>query len=372
MRFGYDAKRAFHNNSGLGNYSRDIIRIMSRQFPENEYILYNPKPPKAGRIIEGRNIQIVYPASAFWKLSPALWRQIGIAGLLKKNSVDLYHGLSGEITRGIDRKETKVIVTIHDLIPERFPELYNPVDRRIYRSKMKYAVDHADIVIAISEQTKADIVRYLNADPSKIRVHYQGCHAAFKNIYPEEQIAHVKQKYSLPENFILNVGTLEKRKNILSLLEAVKDLEYHLVLVGKETKYTHVLKKFILVNGMQDRVRFLRGIAMNDLAILYQAATLFCYPSIFEGFGIPVIEALYSKTAVITSSGSCFAEAGGPHSIYVQPGDVNELRKSIEHLMESGKKREEMEQAGFEFVQKFNDENVGNELMKIYRELIHA
>src|SRR5690606_11123342 len=100
--------------------------------------------------------------------------------------------------------------------------------------------------------------------------------------------------------------------------------------------------------------------------------TLFCYPSIFEGFGIPVIEALYSKTAVITSSGSCFAEAGGPHSVYVQPGDVKELRKSIEHIMESGTKREEMEQAGFEFVQKFNDENVGNELMKIYGELIHT
>src|SRR5690606_17169071 len=100
----------------------------------------------------------------------------------------------------------------------------------------------------------------------------------------------------------------EKRKNILSLLEAIKDLEYHLVLVGKETKYTDVLKKFIMVNEMQDRVHFLRGIAMNDLATLYQAATLFCYPSIFEGFGIPVIEALYSKTAVITSSGSCFAE----------------------------------------------------------------
>ncbi len=370
MRFGYDAKRAFHNNSGLGNYSRDIIRIMSQQFPENKYILYNPKPSKSRRVIEGENIQTVYPSSAFWKLSPALWRQIGITKHLKKDEIHLYHGLSGEITHKIDKKATKVIVTIHDLIPERFPELYTAVDRRIYRAKLKYAVDHADIVIAISEQTKQDIGRFLNADSSKIRVHYQGCHEAFKTEYSSKEKQEFKADFSLPEKFILNVGTLEKRKNVLSLLQAIKDLPYQLVLVGKQTNYADVLKEYIRANNMQNRVHFLQDLTMNQLAILYQAATLFCYPSIFEGFGIPIIEALYSKTAVITSSGSCFAEAGGPASVYVQPGDVSELKDSINHLMQSSEERKRMEDVGFEFVQKFNDENVGNELMKIYSELV--
>ena len=370
MRVGYDAKRAFHNDAGLGNYSRDIIRIMSQQFAENEYILYNPKPSVSGRVFESKNIRTVYPSSSFWKMSPGLWRQIGITKELKKDRIDLYHGLTGEIARGIDQDVTKVIVTIHDLIPERFPQLYKPVDRTIYRAKLKYAVNHADLVIAISEQTKADIIRYLNGDPAKIRVHYQGCHADFKKKYFSEEIENVRQSFSLPQKFILNVGTLEKRKNVLSLLQALKDLPYHLVFVGKQTKYVAVLKEFIRANNMQERVHFLQGITMNQLAILYQAATLFCYPSIFEGFGIPVIEALYSRTAVITSAGSCFSEAGGPDSLYVQPGDIKSLKTSVEFLMQSEHERKTMEEAGFHFVQKFNDENVGKELMKIYRELI--
>lgn len=369
MRFGYDAKRAFHNFSGLGNYSRDIIRILSNQFPKEHYILYNPKPSRIDWIKENDHLEIHYPKSKLWKTFSSLWRQRAISNQIEEDNIDLYHGLSGEIPRGIDRSKTKIVVTIHDLIFLRFPELYKPIDRKIYFNKVNFAVQNSDIIIAISKQTKNDIIHFFKTGENKIKVHYQGCHPAFKKQYSFSEKNILREKFDLPEKFILNVGTLEKRKNILSLLQAIKDLSYDLVLVGKATKYVNDLKAFIDENQMQQRIHFVQGLQMRELAALYQAATLFCYPSVFEGFGIPIIESLFSKTAVITSTGSCFEEAGGPDSVYVKAGDISHLRNEISDLMENEIRRQQIEELGYGFVQRFNDENVGNEMMKIYQEL---
>ena len=369
MRFGYDAKRAFHNFSGLGNYSRDMIRILSNQFPDQYYILYNPKPSKLDWIKESEHLKIHYPKSKLWKTFSSLWRQRAVSNQIKEDKIDLYHGLSGEIPRGIDRSKTKVVVTIHDLIFMRFPELYKPVDRKIYFSKVNSAVQNSDVIITISKQTKNDIIHFFQTDESKIKVHYQGCNPEFKKQYSLSTKNNLRERFNLPEKFILNVGTLEKRKNILSILQAIKDLSYHLVLVGKPTKYFNDLKAFIDENHMEQRIHFVHGLQMKELAALYQAATLFCYPSVFEGFGIPIIESLFSKTAVITSSGSCFEEAGGPGSVYVKAGDISHLRNEISDLMENEIRRHRIEELGYAFVQKFNDENVGNGMMKIYQEL---
>ena len=370
MRLGYDAKRAFHNSSGLGNYSRDIIRIMSENFPENEFFLYNPKSKGNKKwLLKHTHVQIRYPDTFFWKKFSGLWRQTAISKQIAKDKIDIFHGLSGEIPRGLDKSVSKVIVTIHDLIFMRYPDLYKPIDRKIYLNKFAYAAKNADVVIAISEQTKRDIVQFLNCDEQKIIVHYQGCHPVFKNHFSISRQEEIRNTRNLPEKFILNVGTLEERKNALSILQAVSYSDYHVVLVGRPTDYVEKLQQFIEENQMQDRVHFLYNIDIEELAILYQLATVFCYPSVFEGFGIPIIEALFSKTAVITSAGSCFLEAGGPASAYVNPGDIPDLRAQINDLMENEERRKSMEEAGYEFVQKFTDESIGINLMKIYQDL---
>ncbi len=370
MRLGYDAKRAFHNSSGLGNYSRDIIRIMSENFPGNEFFLYNPKSKGNKKWLpENNHVQIRYPDTFFWKKFSGLWRQSAISKQIAKDKIDIYHGLSGEIPRGLDKAVSKVIVTIHDLIFMRYPELYKAIDRKIYLNKFAYAAKNADVVIAISEQTKRDIVEFLNCDEKKIIVHYQGCHPVFKKQFSFSHQEEIRKKRNLPEKFILNVGTLEERKNALSILQAVRDSNYHVVLVGRFTDYVKKLKQFIEDNQMQERVHFLHDIEIEELAVLYQMAVLFCYPSVFEGFGIPIIESLFSKTAVITSAGGCFSEAGGPDSIYVDTSDVPELRDQINDLMENEERRQRMEEAGFEFVQKFTDESIGKNLMRIYEDL---
>jgi len=371
MIVGFDAKRFFHNSTGLGNYSRDLIRILAQYHPENRYFLYNPKPKKIDRIpIDGNNISEHLPESKKNKKIASLWRMFSICAQIKKDKIDLYHGLSGEIPIGLKKTGVKAVVTIHDLIFMRYPNLYSYFDRKIHYYKFKYAAQNADLVIAISEQTKKDIVTYLKIDPTKIKVIYQGCAPVFKEEIPSEFIEITRSKYQLPTNFILNVGTIEKRKNILSVIKAIKDIDTQLVIIGKKTAYFTEINNYILENNLEEKVIFLKNLELKELAAIYRMASIFVYPSIFEGFGIPIIEALYSKTPVITSKGGCFSEAGGENSIYIDPFNSEELRVKLLELLANPEKRELMKLKGFEFVQKFNDQNIAKYWMETYKEVL--
>lgn len=369
-RIGYDAKRVFHNFTGLGNYSRDLVAIMSAYFRNCQYFLYNPKPKKIDRLEQKENLIEILPVLAFWKRNSSVWRQGPVVKQLIHDRVRLFHGLSGEIPRGLKESGIKSVVTIHDLIFIRYPKLYSFIDRRIHFRKFQRATKEADVVIAISEQTKRDVVDFLGIDPEKIKVVYQGCHPLFKQEMSEDWKIKVRENYQLPEKYILNVGTIESRKNLLTAVKAIKDLDVVLVVVGGKTSYFKEIEKYIAREGLQDKVRFLNQVNMESLVAIYQMASLFLYPSIFEGFGIPIIEALYSKVPVITSTGSCFAEAGGPNSIYVDPMDVAAFSKQIETVLNSAELREEMIEKGYEFVQKFNDQTIALEIMEIYKSLL--
>lgn len=367
-KIGYDAKRVFHNTTGLGNYSRDLIRILAEFYPDNKYVLYNPKPKKVHRLELSSNMEEVLPASKFWKKFSSIWRQKAISKQIIDDKIDIYHGLSGELPLGLPSKVNKV-VTIHDLIFVRYPELYSFFDRKIHFKKFANACKAADKIIAISEQTKQDIVKFLKVDPNKIEVIYQGCHAVFKERIHKNERDLVLEKYNLPKEFILNVGTVEARKNALAIVKAIKNIDTNLVIVGRKTKYCQQIQAFINENSMQHKVFFLEGLKLQEIASLYQAALLTVYPSIFEGFGIPIIESLYSKTPVITTKGGVFPEAGGPNSIYVNTKDVGELSNAIKDLLTSEEKRKIIADKGFEFVQKFNDDVIASNMMNFYEKI---
>ncbi|WP_193316078.1 glycosyltransferase [Flavicella marina] len=370
IRIGFDAKRIYHNTTGLGNYSRDLVSILTRFFSENKYFLYNPKEKRIDRLADKKNIIEVLPNSKFWKRYSSIWRQGPVIKQLKEDKIQLFHGLSGEVPRGLKKANIKSIVTIHDLIFIRYPKLYSYMDRKIHFRKFYYAVHSADIVIAITEQTKRDIVKFLKADPLKIRVVYQGCHEKFKASVSDVFKLQVRKRYKLPKNFILNVGTIEERKNLLLAVKAIRKLDTTLVVVGAKTKYYQKVCNYIQRKGIEHKVLFLENVVLDDLVALYQMAGLFVYPSVFEGFGIPIIEALYSKTPVITSTGSCFSEAGGPATIYVAPDDYRQLRKKISEVLTDNKLRDSMVAEGYRFVQKFNDEQIAENIMKVYKELL--
>nr|WP_299063332.1 glycosyltransferase family 1 protein [uncultured Polaribacter sp.] len=370
MRVGYDAKRIYHNTTGLGNYGRDLVRVLSEFHPSMLLFLYNPKAKKVKRLQENKNILEILPSSKFWQRFSSIWRQGPIVKQLKKDKIDVFHGLSGEIPIGIDKKSIKTVVTIHDLIFIRYPKLYSFFDRKIHLRKVTFSAKNANKIVAISQQTKRDIVDYLKIDASKIEVIYQGCHATFKEQKSDSFKKQVREKFILPKKFILNVGALNERKNILSLIKAIKKIETPLVVIGAKTAYFKVLKAYVDEHQLENQVQFLENVSMAELSAIYQMAAVFVYPSIFEGFGIPIIEALYSKTPVITSTGSCFSEAGGPDSIYLAPKDIDALSSSIQLVLNDQNLANNMIDKGFDFVQKFNDDVIANKYFKIYKSLI--
>lgn len=365
---GYDSKRLFHNKTGLGNYSRDLVKILASSYPKNSYFLYNPKKNKEilfNNVFE--NVFEKLPSSKLYKKYYNLWRQKGIVTDLEADSISIFHGLSGEIPSGLQKKSIKSIVTIHDLIFMRYPYLYSFFDRKIHYYKFRKSAKNADLIIAISEQTKADIITYLKIPANKIKVVYQGCQNVFKQIYSGEEKNEVILKYNLPEQFILNVGTIEERKNALTIVKAIRDVNTKLILIGKETAYSNKIKKYIKENNLEEKVIFLKGLSSKELAITYQLATIFVYPSIFEGFGIPIIEALFSKTPVITSNSGVFLEAAGSDSVFLNPKDTDELKIKIEMLLNNKGLRDEICEKGYNFVQKFNDDIIAKEVMALYK-----
>jgi glycosyltransferase involved in cell wall biosynthesis len=334
------------------------------------YFLYNPKKNNTYNLNNyNKSVIEVLPENYLLKKISAIWRLYFVSNKIKKQNLAIYHGLSGEIPIGLPVR-IKKIVTIHDLIFIRYPNLYSYFDRKIHFLKFKYSAKNSDIIVAISQQTKNDIISFLDISEDKIKVIYQGCNSVFKQYFTEIEIENTIKKHNLPKNYILNVGTIEKRKNLLIILKSITNTNKNLVVIGKKTDYFNEIWSYIISNNLKNKVFFLNNLSLEEMAIIYQKATLFIYPSIFEGFGIPIIEALYSKTPVITSTGSCFSEAGGNHSIYIDPENSEELREAIELVWNNPSKRIEMQEKGFEFVQKFNDENIAKNWQQLYKSLL--
>jgi glycosyltransferase involved in cell wall biosynthesis len=370
MKIGYDAKRAFLNNTGLGNYSRWLIRSMAHFYPDEQYFLYTPKLKPGSRTDlpqEADNIRIITPKS---KLFKSWWRSRGVVKNLKRDSIDIYHGLSAELPSRINKKRIRSVVTVHDLIFMRFPQYYSKINRNIYTAKLRYACKVADGIVAISERTKADMVELLDIPAHKISVIYQGCDPSFKTVCTPEQKQAVRKKYSLPSDYILNVGTVEERKNLWVLIRALSFLsDVKLVVTGKQTEYVDEIKKHLSKHQLNNQVIFLNSAEFDDLPAIYQCAKLFVYPSRYEGFGIPLLEALVSGVPVIAASGSCLEEAGGPDSLYFAPDDHIALSEKIHEVLTDEELRKKMIANGHEYSLNFEDEKLAAQMMQLYRQL---
>lgn len=377
MRIGYDAKRVFHNFRGLGNYGRTLIESLVRIEPQNEYILFTP-PFSDPRAKEWQkrfsNLEVITPQSALAKTFSSSWRSLFLAKTIEEKGLDLYHGLSHELPPGLKKRGIKSIVTIHDLIFIRFPEFFPWIDRQVYYKKFKAAVDQADIVVAICEQTKRDCIEYLNCPEEKIRVVYQSCHQIFYSGQGEEIKASIQKKYQLPEHYILFVGAIEERKNALTLVRAfarIKDMIPHnLILVGRGKDYLKEVQKEIISHGLSERVMHFDDVTNEEMPSFYQMADLFVFPSVFEGWGIPNVEALFSGTPVITSHGSCFPESAGPHSQYINPHSVEDLAEKMELVLFDDELRETMVRNGREYAEQFHWKNTAESMLSVYKSLL--
>ena len=357
MIIGIDAKRAYLNKSGLGNYSRDVISSLLNFDKINIQLFTTDLNNEIFNV--PRNIKVHTPKI---KLLKNYWRTFGLKKIINKEKIDIFHGLSNEIPVGIN-KNVKCIVTIHDVIYKKHPTFYNKLDKFIYSNKTKYACKKAKKIISVSNQTKKDLINYFNIEPTKIEVIYQSCHKAFKSELKDKNIL---KKYQLPDNYILYVGTIERRKNLKFLLKSIKENpNFNLVCIGKKKSYYKEVLNFISVNKIKNNITFLEINSVNDLSDIYKKAKCLVYPSIYEGFGIPIIEGLYSQIPVITIDKPIFREAGGDHCFY-----VNNYEELTKILIKIYNEKHERNPAAKKWAEKFNNIKQANQIVNIYQELL--
>lgn len=375
MTIAFDGKRASNNRTGLGNYSRHIIGLLAKFFPENRYVIFLTKPNKNEQLREileqNPKIETVLPKKGLWKKLSSLWRVFGIRNEIAEYENIIYHGLSNELPLTIKKTNAKSVVTIHDLIFLKFPKYYKFFDRKIYAYKFRKACENADKIIAVSECTKRDVVDIFNINPDKIRVIYQGCDKVFKTPIPDDVLNNVRKKYNLPDRYLLNVGSIEERKNALLIVKSLPLLteKMPLVIVGKRTKYTAEIEKEAEKFGVKDLLFIFDKVPFEDLAPMYRMSEIFIYPSRYEGFGIPIIEAICCGVPVIAATGSCLEEAGGPDCIYVDPDDEKALAAAIEKFSTDTAFRQNSIDNSKKYVEKFSEEIQANQLIECYKEI---
>lgn len=376
MNIAFDAKRITNNATGLGNYSRFVLEALTEYRPENRYLLYSPsigRPELYRELLEHRSVQLHTPHRALAFLGGSLWRNYSIPRLVREAKVDLFHGLSNELPLGLYRAQrVGTVVTIHDLAFIRYPQYYKPIDRLLYRRKYGASARAADHVITVSEQTRRDVIDIFGVEEERVTTVYQGCSERFAQIQPEE-VAAARQALRLPQRYMLFVGSIEERKNLLLAVEALaqlQDKELHLVAVGRRTPYVQQVLDRARRLGVTSRLQLLHQVGATYLPGIYGGAEVFVYPSRFEGFGIPIIEALNAGIPVIGATGSCLEEAGGPTSLYTDPDNADMLASLIDRVLIDISLRRLMIDEGRSYVERFTPKRIARDLSQVYEQVM--
>lgn len=372
MNIGFDAKRFFLNRSGLGNYSRWLINGLLKQYPQESYHLYTPQVNNTEQISELNNlisnVKVHLPANLF----KTFWRTKGIKKDLLKHSIGVYHGLSNEIPYGIEKTPIKSIVTIHDLIFKIHPEFYNPIDRKIYDTKFKSACERADKIIAISEHTRQLIVDLYQIPAEKTEVIYMDTLPVFHKKAEANELRLIQTKYDLNRPFFLNVGSGGGRKNHVRLCMAYAEIsskiEQDLVIVGKKGKDFEQIAKVIKDYKLHDRIHWLENVSDFELYHLYSLSYATLYPSLYEGFGIPIIESFRCGKPVLTSFGSSLEEVAGNAGLKCNPLEIEDMALNIALLAETSTYESLSSMIPLE-LKRFDTQNLIEKYYTVYNEL---
>ena len=373
LTIGYDAKRIVRNGTGLGSYGRTLVNDLAA-LDAFDLRLYAPDEGQTqlrSQIVGRSNVSFCYPRHARTALGKALWRSHGIVKQLVRDGVQLYHGLSGELPTGISEAGIQTVVTIHDLIFMRHPEYYKRADVKIYTKKFFNTLKEADRIVAISECTKRDICQLGDIDPRRVSVVYQSCAKRFAEVPDSTKMWQVRDKYELPDRYVLSVGTIEERKNVLLAVKALHHLpdDVSLVIVGRQTPYSDHVHEYVLEHRMHSRVQMLHNVPDDDLPALYRMADAFVYPSRYEGFGIPIIEAISQGLPVVACTGSCLEEAGGPDSLYVNPDDPQAMANALQQVLYGAAGREQRIERSQHYIARFQNSDAAQQMVDVYNSI---
>ena len=359
MRIAYDAKRYYHNRTGLGNYSRTLVNAMRSQHEDVDAVLYDCK---------------------------ALERTFRLGRRAKAEGCDLFHGLSNELPLDIARAGVPSIVTMHDVAWRTFPDMYKPWDRMIYDWKYGWACRNATHVVCISESTKRDVMRFYGVPEERITVVYQPVQGVFyESSIGVRGVKGVKDNtLDLNDNslnqatvggYILTVGSINSRKNLLGMVKALEMIGEEerplLLVVGNGREYRQRVEEYIDSHHLRRWVRIESNIHDAErLKELYAGALCMMYPSFYEGFGLPVVEAQLQGCPVITSNVSSLPEAAGPDALLVNPGQPGEIAEALRTLLRSEEERKRRGEAGRRYcMEMFDPVKLTEQMYRLYKEI---
>ncbi len=378
LNIGFDAKRAYLNSTGLGNYSRRVIEEMMALHPEWRTTLFTTKTatrPELKELVDAGRAREVEP-NGYWKLIGSAWRvRSGITEAIKCSGISLYHGLSNELPLDIAKAGVASVVTIHDVIYRRCPDNYSAIDRRIYDYKYGHSARNATRIVAISHRTADDVVEMYDVDPAKIDVIYQTCDPQFAAPVSDIVLEATRKEFGLPDKYIAMVGTVESRKNQMLAVVALPFVnpEIKLVIVGRgrggyDEKVMRVAQKL----GVADRIVRLPHVPFKSLPAIYRLSTMAAYVSRYEGFGLPVIEAISASKPVIAAKGSCLEEAGGGGALYVDPDDVSGFAEAVNQLAADASLCARMVEAGQRHIAELQSTPMAEALTATYLKSLRA
>jgi glycosyltransferase involved in cell wall biosynthesis len=371
MKIGIDYTSAARQRAGIGRYTRALVSALARVDTENQYTLLVPsdarylagaQPSPQQSPSEGAGLQLLrqqlqlLPANFRLARAPlperalvTMWQRVRLP-----LPVELFAG-QNEVFYSPDfvlppTRAKKKILTVHDLSFKRVPETAVPNLKWYLEGAVPRAVRRADLIFADSEATRADLIDLFGAAPERVQTLYSGVEGFFCRVADEGVLKAIRARYALAKPFILSVGTIEPRKNLARLVQAYSRMPHHddfdLVLAGgRGWKYDEIYRAPAEF-GVAPSVRFLGFVPDGDLPALYSMASLFVYPSLYEGFGLPVLEALACGAPVITSNNSSLPEVAGDAAILIEPRDAEALAVAMARLLDDGNLRRDLGQRG--------------------------
>ncbi|MGM0367981.1 MAG: glycosyltransferase family 4 protein [Actinomycetota bacterium] len=381
MNIGFDVSRYFDRSGGIGIYSANLLKNLLKVDKKNSYTAYSyfyecfPKKFKDKKIISefrqySKKVQFpqLHSPASFLKKR---WENSSIKNKEKMlGNPDIVHSTAFMVPEFFN---ARLVVTMHDLSFLVFPQYHTRENFNLVLRNLIYLNSRPGMVICVSEQTKRDTMKYFHVPGEKLKVIYHGVDKSFKKDISKDEINRVLKKYNINSSYLLCVSSIEPRKNFERIIEAfsqiIKTGKYKalkLICVGgKGWKNTAIYKK-VKEKNMEEKVRFLGFIEEGDLIPIYKGAKLFLYPSLYEGFGLPVLEAMAARVPVITSNVSSLPEVAGDAAVMVNPYEEKEIYDAIAGLLENENRIKDLIARGTDNIKRFSWEKTARQTLKVY------
>lgn len=378
---GIDARRLGGNRRGIGQVVHSIIWQIPHVAPDLELLLFvdrslptNAVPEGCRQVVVGRRPS--FESQSYSRFNSQLysvyWMAVLVPAALRRARIDVFHGMNVAIplARGLP-----CVSTIHDLVSERIPDTFSPLYVRYRHLLVADVVRRADHIVAVSECTRRDVVDVFTANPSCVSTIHNAVDDGLAPVSVPDKLNDVRRRYGIPGRYVLTVGAVERQKRLGPFLAAAAEMIRRqliecVVLAGEEGRGADDVRRQVVELGIADRVRLLGFVPQDDIPALYSLAACSVYPSWYEGFGLPVLEAMACGTPVITSNVSSLPEVAGDAALLVSPGDSRAIADALGMVLTDASLRQSLIERGFGRVKQFSWRRSAEQYVQLYRRII--